>query len=1256
MKVRTSPVFYFGILLVIAVAGLLAAPYVVDWNGYRGDLEAYGKKLTGRAVTIDGRVSVRLFPWPRLTAEKVKIANPAGLGSPSFATAERIVLHITLAGLARGGIDVESVEIADPVIELERLATGEGNWIFSPSADLVRSDILSRVKLDQIRLSGGTVRFRDRRRGETVTLDDVNANVDSPGVQGPWRMRAAAVYDDRALDISVNTGVRIEGEPFRFGIKVAPADNSGLVVSFDGAVKDGTTEGDVRIEPAVSGDGKTDAEGQFRPLVLTAKAKGNFDRIELSALQLAPLDPRQGGALTSGTATVTLGRHIAAQVALSSAMLDLDELAGAKARDMVRQAGSLALADSVLGALPRDLSVSGRLEVTALKAGGQTLDNVSVRLDADHNALRIGEFSSGLPGRSQMLFKGVFFPGEAGAELSGSLALETNDLRALAFWAWPEGQARLGPLWTGNRGRFKMQTDVDVTPARFRLANTRYELDGQPGSAELTVARGGRGSVAITVDGSSFDLDSYAPQGLSAFSPVTGHGIGGLAALALPRSEAPDLRLRFKADEVLLNAVTAAKLSLDLESGSNGLNLRNLEIGSVGGARLGAMGLVLDSGNGADGSINLDVKAEDPTELLRLLGLIRGDALPPWARDLGPMALSGDIGVKPGDAGWQVSFGLGGTAGQLTLSGNGSLAADMAATFGARVEARSSARLLALFGFDAVDGDAGPAALQMQAAGSAVDGFMASATAQAYGARFDYQGAVNPAAPGYGLDGRLSLRSTDAAPLVRASGIPVSAVPGGALVADATIAASGSGWRLAELSGRLGTAPFKGHGALGGSGTIEMHVETGALRLADIMAATFLNWSGAGPDLETGFTSSLPFGLTGEIWIRPAALDVHRQFTARDAEIGITASDTEIRLALAGKDEQGRDAQIEVSSAGRDSSRKIAGRVYIPFDLARQLALVNGMPVAEGQGQFDVKFESTGRTPGGALSALRGSGSYAISGLKLLGLSPRAFNDALRDARDAPGITAAFDALRGGEGFGIGDVSGSVTVTDGEVAFLPFGTRTADADAMVKASAELALGEIQADITLSLKAREGLPAMTVSYGGPPMALARAEDNTELATRLGVTIMEQGIDELERLQQEQQRLAQEEEKQRLADEERLRAYYAQRDELLLRRRELKVHAEMVVAEAERLRRQIETERAANAEINKGEVKQRLREIRTYRKLARATQRPAPRKPPAAQPDTPATLPGPAAATGPVILANPPGAPVVISPPPGQSPTQ
>ena len=75
--------------------------------------------------------------------------------------------------------------------------------------------------------------------------------------------------------------------------------------------------------------------------------------------------------------------------------------------------------------------------------------------------------------------------------------------------------------------------------------------------------------------------------------------------------------------------------------------------------------------------------------------------------------------------------------------------------------------------------------------------------------------------------------------------------------------------------------------------------------------------------------------------------------------------------------------------------------------------------------------------------------------------------------------------------------------------------------------------------------------------------------------------------------------------------------------------------MRVVAAEKLRLEIENERAANAEINRAELKQRQRELRVHRRLARLAQKalapetaPTPRvKPPAVKPEkkAPAQVP-------------------------------
>ncbi len=192
---------------------------------------------------------------------------------------------------------------------------------------------------------------------------------------------------------------------------MANADNSGLVWSFDGQQTAQGAEGDFRVAPAATEDGKGDVEGRVRPLALTAKVNASFDEIRFEKLEVAPVDPAQGGAVTTGTASLKLGRHIAARVDLTAAMLDIDELAGAKSRALLRQAGSLALADNFLALLPANVSVSGGVKVTALKTEGETLENVEAAFEVDRERLRINRFASGLPGRSQVLFEGNYFPG-----------------------------------------------------------------------------------------------------------------------------------------------------------------------------------------------------------------------------------------------------------------------------------------------------------------------------------------------------------------------------------------------------------------------------------------------------------------------------------------------------------------------------------------------------------------------------------------------------------------------------------------------------------------------------------------------------------------------------------------------------------------------------------------------------------------------------------------------------------------------------
>ena len=51
------------------------APYFIDWMNYRSDFEAAASKLLGRNVTVEGKASARLLPFPSVTFENIRVGD-----------------------------------------------------------------------------------------------------------------------------------------------------------------------------------------------------------------------------------------------------------------------------------------------------------------------------------------------------------------------------------------------------------------------------------------------------------------------------------------------------------------------------------------------------------------------------------------------------------------------------------------------------------------------------------------------------------------------------------------------------------------------------------------------------------------------------------------------------------------------------------------------------------------------------------------------------------------------------------------------------------------------------------------------------------------------------------------------------------------------------------------------------------------------------------------------------------------------------
>jgi len=164
-----------AIFLVIAstIAALLAAGglflYTLDVNRYKGAIETAVSDATGRRLTIEGALSLRVSFTPILSVRQASLANAPWGKQPSLIDIGWVEARINLLPLLMGHLEVLAIQLDDVDVNLETDGNGRGNWT-TGSSDGTDEDNwpLGDLSLDQLDLKRLSLRFHN---GETGTTD-----------------------------------------------------------------------------------------------------------------------------------------------------------------------------------------------------------------------------------------------------------------------------------------------------------------------------------------------------------------------------------------------------------------------------------------------------------------------------------------------------------------------------------------------------------------------------------------------------------------------------------------------------------------------------------------------------------------------------------------------------------------------------------------------------------------------------------------------------------------------------------------------------------------------------------------------------------------------------------------------------------------------------------------------------------------------------------------------------------------------------
>jgi uncharacterized protein involved in outer membrane biogenesis len=670
-----------GILVFVLIGAAFAGPLLVPTDSIKADIASEVRKATGRTLAIDGALNFRLLPAPGISASGVKLSN-AGQGfGPEMVRLEGATVEVALLPLISGDVQVTRVVLRKPVILLEQYADGTNNWTFTPEADGSAAaggaaassgdpdnsgSGTPPVRLDDVEIVDGTLIYATPDQRERV--ENINMNLGAGSLTGPFR--ADGSLSARGFDIALNAAVGelVTGKATPINTQLSTA---GAKISYSG-VFSGAGE-----TPRVSGRLEVRADDLLAMVSSLSDAAAppalRGKSLELdgmvtataAAVSVNDLALRLGEGSATGAVDVKLGDGITADVVFNMQQLDLDRLlaetngaspaggSGAPPSGKVpaRPAPAATQRDARGFAIPENISASLETKIDTLVYRGGVVRQVLLNAEVVQGAVNISRASVQLPGGSTANLVGLVTPDPVGPKFDGQVEISSDDLRSLLAWAGTD----VSSVPPDRLRKMAGSMSVSATPENVTLTDIDVSVDVSRLRGGVAIALRERPGFGVGLSLDKLNADAYLLT--SGAAPVTGGApsggsIGSSAASGAPASSgnaggsplaalnAFDAILQLKVGELTYQGQRLRGFILDSTLQSGVLELRDVSVASLEGAKISAKGQVngLDVAPSADLTIGID--APDVDALLALAGVT-----PP--APIGPGKLNGTFRGDP---------------------------------------------------------------------------------------------------------------------------------------------------------------------------------------------------------------------------------------------------------------------------------------------------------------------------------------------------------------------------------------------------------------------------------------------------------------------------------------------------------------------------------------------------------------------------------------------------------------------------------
>ena len=265
-----------GGFITVFVLAAVALYLFFDPNDFREDISKSVKSQTGRDLTIEGDISLEIFPWLAVEVGKSSLGNAPGFGDEPMASFESASFSVRLLpAIIHQEIEIGSANIESLRLNLMADARGGNNW-----EDLVPADSTSEpepssgsggdINANSINVTNAVIQYTDEGTGESIVIDEMNLNVGRLQIDGTAvPFKADLNFDMQPTGLA---GSIVLETLFAF-------DMASGELHLDGLLIDGTIEGIASIPTSVAL--RTDGIE-----VLTNQQEVTMQTLELSALDM----------------------------------------------------------------------------------------------------------------------------------------------------------------------------------------------------------------------------------------------------------------------------------------------------------------------------------------------------------------------------------------------------------------------------------------------------------------------------------------------------------------------------------------------------------------------------------------------------------------------------------------------------------------------------------------------------------------------------------------------------------------------------------------------------------------------------------------------------------------------------------------------------------------------------------------------------------------------------------------------------------